>query len=196
MGKGLILDKFVVTVAVIAVVVLSFEVGYILISDPTTEIMEKSGSGDHDDPVPPVPEDEPWTEPTILPPPSYFYDGFMHDYYQCAPSGNRIYFQNITVTNGTVKTTFPVDARWYCINIFMYVIGPLNSSNPNMWEEYRIILPSDGGSGGGSGYGTEEGGSGDTTYLYYDGPFGIWEFEYTITNGSVIVWIEGYSSGS
>jgi hypothetical protein len=192
------LDRFVVGVAVIAVIVLSMEVAFVaLSSSPSNEIVEQDASGN--DGVNQVPEDEPWTEPTILPPPSYFDEEghpFMHDYYQCAPGGTRIYFQNITVTNGTVNTTFEVDERWYCINVYMYVIGPLNSSNPNMWEEYSIKSPTGECSSGGYGYGTSRGGGGDTTYLYHNGPFGTWEFVYTITNGSIIIWIEGYSTTS
>ncbi|MDD1746570.1 MAG: hypothetical protein LUQ16_02290 [Methanomassiliicoccales archaeon] len=184
------LDKVVGSCAVAALVIVSVALALALAPSPQgavdqAEQEQDTGNSDY----------EPWSEPTLLPPPSYFEDddehSFMGDYHKMAVGGTRIHFQNLTVSNGTVNTTFDVDARWFCINIYMYKI-PLDSSTEWMYEEYWLTSPEVAGSSGGTGYSYGEGGSGETTFLYNDGPYGTWSFEYSITNGSAIIWIEGY----
>jgi hypothetical protein len=193
MGKEPSFNGYALTIAAIALIVISLEVAYALSSTPAeiSELSDKEDGGGGQ-----VPDDyEPWTEPTILPPPGYLEykrsHGFVTDYQMMAPGGTRIYQQNITVRDGTVNTTFEVDERWACLFIYVYVLGPIGNSTEPMHEEYWIASPT-GPMGGSNGSVWGAGASGDGTYLYNDGPYGTWTFEYTLINGSAIILIEGY----
>jgi hypothetical protein len=174
MAGRMTLDRAVGSCAVAALVILSFALAFVLTSSPPGTI---SGTMDQDGQEQALGDSlyEPWSEPTLLPPPSYFEDAdehsFMGDYARMAVGGTRIYFQNLTVSNGTVNTTFDVDARWFCINIYMYKI-PFDGSSGWMYEEYWLTSPAVAGSSGGTGYAYGEGGSGETAFLYNDGPYG------------------------
>jgi hypothetical protein len=210
MEKEPSLNRFVMTVAVIAVVVLSLEVGYVILSSSPAGISGLSGPDDEGGSH--LPDDyEPWTEPTVLPPPGYLdcddqgtggsggngqdRHSFMRDYNLTKAGwtgGTQVYFQNLTVRNGTVNTTFEVDASWFCVHVFVYVMGPINISEESKYEEYWINSSTGEGSSGGTGYWSGEGGSSSTGWLYNEGPYGTWTLKYTILNGEAIIWIEGY----
>lgn len=137
-------------------------------------------------------------EPTLPPQVACFVNmtgsSFVSDYLFAAIGGDYFYFQNVTVCNGTANTTFPVDARWSCIFVYIYAMGPIEPSAGDIYVHYHIYSLEGLAGSGGIWNQSADGGSGDIGYLYNDGPYGDWAFDITVQNGSAIVLIQGVQS--